>query len=142
MPAGDRKIPEPIVDPMTTAMALQRPMRRSSPGEAGAVIRRNYGVALPLARGRGDNSHSMPPLVAALIFWSAVLAAVVAQVMILRSTRRVLRTATPRSPALEWAFAIAPAIALAAILALSWRATMRPPPIEVELSAPVGPIGA
>ena len=63
-------------------------------------------------------------MLAAILFWSAILAAVVAQVMILRSTRRVLQAATPRSPALEWAFALVPAIALAAVLFLSWRAAM------------------
>jgi hypothetical protein len=31
IPAGDRKIPEPMVDPTTTAIALQRPIRRGSP---------------------------------------------------------------------------------------------------------------
>jgi hypothetical protein len=30
MPAGDRKIPEPIVEPTRTATALQRPRRRGS----------------------------------------------------------------------------------------------------------------
>ncbi len=36
MPAGDLKIPEPIVEPMTTATALQMPsVRRSSCGAAG-----------------------------------------------------------------------------------------------------------
>ena len=30
MPAGERKMPEPIVVPMTTATALQRPSRRGS----------------------------------------------------------------------------------------------------------------
>jgi len=30
MPAGDRKIPEPMVEPMSTATALKRPRRRGS----------------------------------------------------------------------------------------------------------------
>jgi hypothetical protein len=30
MPAGDRKIPEPMVEPTRTATALQRPSRRGS----------------------------------------------------------------------------------------------------------------
>jgi hypothetical protein len=67
---------------------------------------------------------SLPPILAAILFWSAIIAAIVAQGMILRSTRRVLRSVTPRSPALEWAFALAPALALAAVLVLSWRAAM------------------
>jgi hypothetical protein len=65
-----------------------------------------------------------PPILAAILFWSAILAAIVAQVMILRSTRRVLHAAAPRRPALEWAFALGPAVALAAVLFLSWRAAM------------------
>ena len=28
MPAGDRKMPEPMVEPITTAIAVQRPIRR------------------------------------------------------------------------------------------------------------------
>ncbi len=49
MPAGERKIPEPIVEPMTTATALQRPrVRRSSCGAPGAEsvsgIRRWYSL--------------------------------------------------------------------------------------------------
>ena len=35
--AGDRKIPEPMVVPMTTAMALQRPSRRGS-AEGGSTV--------------------------------------------------------------------------------------------------------
>lgn len=80
----------------------------------------------------------MPPLLAALLFWSAVVAAIVAQVMILRSTRRVLRAGGPRASGLEWAFALLPALALAAVLVLSWRAAMRPPTVEVELPATTG----
>jgi hypothetical protein len=80
----------------------------------------------------------MPPTLAAVLFWSALLAAVIAQVMILRSTGRVLRTAAPQALAKEWAFALIPAIALAAVLVLSWRAAMRPPAIEVDLRSPPG----
>ena len=47
MPAGDRKIPEPTVEPMTTAMALQRPMRRSRPEVGVADMRRSYAGGLP-----------------------------------------------------------------------------------------------
>ena len=46
MPAGERKIPEPIVEPMTTATALQKPMRRARTGASRAEepsgIRRCY----------------------------------------------------------------------------------------------------
>lgn len=80
-------------------------------------------------------------------FGTAVLsvasaAVVVAQVMILRSTRRAMRMrasgetgeGTPRasSPVLEWAFAIAPAIALAFLLFFTWRAATQPPVMQVE----------
>jgi hypothetical protein len=80
----------------------------------------------------------MPPILAALLFWSAVAAAVVAQVMILRSTRRILRATSPRTLGLEWAFALVPALALAAVLVLSWRAAMRPPVVDVQLPAATG----
>ena len=79
------------------------------------------------------------PLVAAL-FWSAVVAAVAAQVMILRSTARVLRAVAPARPALEWGFAILPALVLALVLALSWRATMRPSAVEVRITPAAGEV--
>ena len=75
----------------------------------------------------------MPTALLTLLFWAAVLAAVAGQVMILRSTRRVLRAAAPRTPLLEWGFAIGPALVLAVVLVLSWRAAMRPPVIQVDL---------
>ncbi len=58
-----------------------------------------------------------------ILFWAALAAALIAQGMILASTRRVLRAAPPRSLLLEWAFALAPALALAFVLFLSWRRT-------------------
>lgn len=79
------------------------------------------------------------PLVAAL-FWIAVVAVVVAQVMILRSTTRVLRAVTPKRLALEWGFAILPAVVLAFVLVLSWRATMRPTALEVNVTPVAGEI--
>lgn len=82
----------------------------------------------------------MPSLLATALFWIAAVSAVVAQVMILRSTRRALRVASGRSPMLEWAFAIAPAVALGVLLAFSWRAAMRPAVIEVEFTPRVGEI--
>lgn len=75
-----------------------------------------------------------------LTFWTALLAALVAQVMILRSTRRVLAAAAPRRPALEWAFALVPAAALVLVLALSWRAAMAPPTLDVALPAAPGAV--
>jgi cytochrome b561 len=82
----------------------------------------------------------MPAVLIAVLFWSAVVAVVVAQVMILRSTMRVLRAAAPERPAFEWGFAVGPAIVLAIVLTLSWRATMRPPTIEVDLPALPGEV--
>lgn len=82
----------------------------------------------------------MPAALIAVLFWSAALAVVVAQVMILRSTARALRAVTPARPALEWAFAVGPALILALVLVLSWRATMAPPSIEVDLPAVPGEI--
>ena len=82
----------------------------------------------------------MPPSLVAALFWIAVAAALIAQVMILRSTSRVLRTAAPARPALEWGFAILPALALVVVLAFSWRATMRPPSIEVDVTPVPGEV--
>jgi hypothetical protein len=44
IPAGDRKIPDPIVDPTTTAMALHKPMRRGSPEEVGDGMAATLGI--------------------------------------------------------------------------------------------------
>jgi len=82
----------------------------------------------------------MSAMLIAALFWTAVVAVVVAQAMILRSTARVLRAEVPARPALEWGFAIVPALVLVLVLALSWRATMRPPPIEVQISPSAGAV--
>ena len=79
----------------------------------------------------------MPSSLIAVVFWVAVAAVCLAQVMILRSTRRVLRAAAPARPALEWAFALVPALVLAVVLVASWRAAMRPP--VLEFSVPTAP---
>lgn len=75
-----------------------------------------------------------------LTFWTALVAAIVSQVMILRSTRRVLAAAAPGRPALEWAFALVPAAALFLVLLLSWRAAMTPPTVDVALPAAPGAV--
>lgn len=80
----------------------------------------------------------MPSWSATALFWSCAAAIVVAQVMILRSTARALRGGGARPPALEWGFAIAPALGLAMLLWFSWRAATRPPVIDVR----VGPVAA
>jgi hypothetical protein len=79
----------------------------------------------------------MPSLLITVIFWAAVAAVCLAQVMILRSTRRVLRAAAPARPVLEWGFALVPALVLAVVLLASWRAAVRPP--VLELSVPAAP---
>lgn len=104
-----------------------------------AFIRRKYAVGLPPARGDGDNSP-MPAVLVAVLFWSAAAAVVVAQLMILRSSARVLRAAAPERPVLEWTFAVGPALVLALVLFLSWRATMAPPSVEVDLPTVPGEI--
>ena len=64
MPAGDRKIPEPIVEPMTTATALQRPrVRRSSCGAPGAEIVSGIRKWYSLDHG-GFSPHPSPRLMA------------------------------------------------------------------------------
>lgn len=80
----------------------------------------------------------MLQLVVTCLFWAAMLAALVAQVRILRSTRRVL--AGTARPGREWAFALVPAAALVLTLVLAWRAAVRPPVIEVELPAAPGEV--
>lgn len=82
------------------------------------------------------------------LFWIAAAAVVIAQVMILRSTRRAFRAgAHPapvgpdkkiepmrrRSQALEWAFAIGPAFAIAFLLFATWQAASRAPVIHVDI---------
>ena len=61
-----------------------------------------------------------------LIFWICAAAILVAQIMILRSTRRgmLIGPASARTP-LEWAFAVGPAFAVLLLLIATWR-TMHP----------------
>ena len=82
----------------------------------------------------------MPALLLTLLFWCAIAASVVAQVMILRSTATALRHAPPRSPAVEWGFAIGPALVLALALVLAWRAAMHPPTHRMEIMPAPGEI--
>jgi heme/copper-type cytochrome/quinol oxidase subunit 2 len=76
-----------------------------------------------------------------ILFVVIATAIVVAQIFILRSTARGMRNAAPGAqarPALEWAYAIVPAIALVALLAFSWRA-MNPTTMEVRGVVPGTP---
>jgi hypothetical protein len=79
----------------------------------------------------------MPASVLTVIFWLAAAAVVVAQAMILRSTARAWRAAGGSPTMLERAFAIGPAVLLALVLWLSWRAATAPVVIEVDLRGPV-----
>jgi heme/copper-type cytochrome/quinol oxidase subunit 2 len=67
------------------------------------------------------------------LFTLAALAIVIAQVMILRSTRRGMRHG-PRgaSSALEWTYAVLPALVLIVMLAWTWR-TMRENVVHFEV---------
>jgi hypothetical protein len=79
------------------------------------------------------------------IFAVCAIAIAVSQGFILRSTKRGMtyagthpdaaRPDTPRRAALEWLYAIAPALALAALLAFSWLA-MHPDSVRVRGVAP------
>lgn len=80
-----------------------------------------------------------------LLFLGAAVAIVVAQLMILRSTARGMRVAPAErrgNVAVEWAFAIVPAIGVAALLFFSWQASHQERvtfEIVPEASAPAGP---
>lgn len=80
----------------------------------------------------------MPPLLAALLLWGAAAAAVTGQVMILRSSRRVLTRTDARRPIAEWAFAIGPALVLALVLVLTWQAATRPSVLRMDVTPGVG----
>jgi hypothetical protein len=75
------------------------------------------------------------PLADAL-FWFAALAILVAQVVILRSTKRGMAVAGPvRSPVLEWIFAVGPAIGLIVLL-YGTRLAMHPTELQGAGVAP------
>ena len=64
----------------------------------------------------------MPTPLAEFLFWAAAAVIVVAQVFILRSTRRGMKLGPPGSGSVrEWAFAIVPAICLAGLLVWTWH---------------------
>jgi hypothetical protein len=65
----------------------------------------------------------MPTPIAEFLFWTATAVIVVSQFLILRSTRRGMKVGPPGSgSALEWAFAIVPALCLAGLLFWTWHA--------------------
>jgi len=60
------------------------------------------------------------------LFWIAATLVAIAQVMILRSTVRALRSASAQAGrGIEWAYAIVPAVALALVLVATWQAAQR-----------------
>jgi hypothetical protein len=70
----------------------------------------------------------MPAPYAEMLFWTAAVATGAAQVLILRSTFRVLRNAERTSRrAWEWVWAVLPAASLVVLFAWTWQ-TMRQQP--------------
>jgi heme/copper-type cytochrome/quinol oxidase subunit 2 len=81
----------------------------------------------------------MPTPIAEFIFWAAAAVIVVAQLLILRSTRRGMKIGPPGSGSLlEWTFAIAPAICLIGLLFWTWH-TMHAGTFHFESKTP--PVG-
>jgi hypothetical protein len=74
----------------------------------------------------------MPSIVLTLLFWSAAIAIVVGQVMILRSTARAWAASGIPVPMTEKLFAWLPALALLAVLWFSWKAATAPPTFQFE----------
>lgn len=103
-------------------------------------------MSVPASPAAWMASH-MSPNVADAVFWIAVVACVVAQVAI---TRSVLVARQPELPAgarvaparrsAELAWALLPAVALAAVLALTWR-TLHPT-VATESRAVAGEVRA
>ncbi len=82
----------------------------------------------------------MATTLADILFAAIAVAIAVAQAFILRSTARgmAVRLRHPSAPpraALEWAYAIAPAVALIVLLMFAWTA-MHPAALRVEGTAP------
>ena len=80
----------------------------------------------------------MSPYLAAAVLWGALAAAVTGQVMILRSSRRILRAGTDRRPLVEWAFAVGPALVLAVVLVLTWQSATRPVELRMDVRPGAG----
>lgn len=149
MPAGDRKIPDPIVEPMSTATALNSPRRRGS-RESGsaenggssmahntAMTARRHHVVCRLARHplRGQLSRIIPTFASDVIFWLAALCCALSQIAIVRSAlrARALRpdgTAAP-ARAIEVAWTVVPGLLLIVVLLFTWRALHPAPTILI-----------
>ncbi len=118
MPAGERNIPDPTVDPTRTATALQRPIRR---GNAEGI---NNGTATTVGWRVGLQSEME---LHRALFWACLVITIIAELLILRSaffppTDMVPADNMPRSPRIvEMIWGVLPAIALAAIFWAAWR---------------------
>jgi heme/copper-type cytochrome/quinol oxidase subunit 2 len=78
----------------------------------------------------------MPTPAADFLFWAATAVIAVTQFFILRSTRRGMKLGPPGSgSALEWTFAILPAICLAVLLFWTWH-TMHAGQFTFDARAP------
>jgi hypothetical protein len=78
----------------------------------------------------------MPTPVADFLFWAAAVVIAVSQFFILRSTRRGMKFGPPGSAsALEWTFALLPAICLAGLLVWTWY-TMHAGTFRFDAKAP------
>jgi hypothetical protein len=74
----------------------------------------------------------VPDTLPTLLFWICAAAIVIAQVLILRSTRRAWRfgrtpdeqSAAPAPGIAEWLFAVGPVVVLGLLLWATWRAVM------------------
>jgi len=119
IPAGERKIPDPTVDPTRTATALQRPIRRGNAEgiKNGTATDGRWRVALDSEM---ELHHAL--------FWACLAITVVAELLILRSaffppTDVVPAENMPRSPRIvEMIWGVLPAVVLAAIFWMAWRA--------------------
>jgi hypothetical protein len=71
-----------------------------------------------------------------VLFWIAAVFIVLAQALILRSTRRGMHhSARPGATVLEWGYAVLPGIALACTLVWTWR-TMHDATVRFEARPP------
>jgi hypothetical protein len=119
MPAGERKMPEPTVDPTRIATALQRPIRR------GRAVAMNNGTVTEVVWRVGLHSHME---LHRALFWACLAVTLVAELLILRSAffppaDVVPADNMPRSPrVLEMIWGVLPAIALAAVFWTAWVA--------------------
>ena len=78
----------------------------------------------------------MATTLADVLFWTAAVAIGVSQLLILRSTHRGMRAgAATRRSALEWSYAVVPAVALVLVLVWTWR-TMHDGTVRFETVTP------